>query len=110
MDQVNVTLAMIGNPDLGVSIQYSKWDGRVRKRFDYFPRGDLSRVLEFVESLHETPLSVGLFIAFRKAWLVVKEFMEKDGALPTSIEWIAAPDLAPEAFPTSVPPGRRSTA
>jgi hypothetical protein len=34
LDRVKLTLAMIGNPDLGVSIQYSKWDGRVRKRLD----------------------------------------------------------------------------
>jgi hypothetical protein len=49
--------------------------------------------------LHETPLSVGLFIPFPTTWRAVKEFMETDGELPASIEWIAVADLPPETFP-----------
>jgi hypothetical protein len=107
-DQVSVSLAMIGNPELGVYLDYSKWDGRIKQGLSYSPKGDLTRLLEFVESLHTTPLSVGLFIPFPKAWLAVKEFMETDGELPTSIEWIADRDLPPEAFPVPAPPGQRS--
>jgi hypothetical protein len=72
---------------------------------------DLSRLGEFVESLHETQLSVGLFIPFPAAWKAVKEFMETDGELPTSIEWIATRDFPPGTFPflscdgTQVRPG-----
>jgi hypothetical protein len=98
VDSVNVSLAMIGHPDHGVYLQYHKWDGRIRKGQTYFPRGDLTRLGEFVLSLHGTPLSVGLFIPFATAWIAVKEFMERDGELPTGIAWIAGRDLPKEAF------------
>jgi len=52
-----------------------------------------------VRSLHGTPLSVGLFVPFPVAWKAVKEFIETDGELPTSIEWVANSDLSPETFP-----------
>ena len=36
---------------------------------------------------------------FPNAWKAVKEFIETDGELPKSIEWIASSDLPPEAYP-----------
>ena len=39
--------------------------------------------------MHDTVLPIGLFIPFEKAWTAVKEFIETDGKLPRSIEWIA---------------------
>jgi len=104
IDRVGVHLYMIGNRNLGVYLIYDKWDGRIRQKYSYAPKGDFSRLGEFVESRHETPLSVGLFIPFPKAWKAVKEFMETDGELPTSIEWIAIRDLPPETFPVPKPP------
>jgi hypothetical protein len=99
MDRVAAHLYMTGNRDLGVYLAYSKWDGRIRRKYSYSPKGDLSRLGEFVESLHETRLSVGLFIPFPAAWKAVKEFMETNGELPTSIEWIATRDFPPGTFP-----------
>jgi hypothetical protein len=99
MDRVAAHLYMTGNRDLGVYFVYHKWDGRIRHKYSYVPKGDLSRLGEFVESLHETPLSVGLFVPFPAAWKAVKEFMETDGELPTSIEWIASRDVPPGTFP-----------
>jgi Immunity protein Imm1 len=52
-----------------------------------------------VRNPHNDPLPVGLFIPFKTAWLAVKEFIETDGALPKSIEWIANKDLPPGTFP-----------
>jgi hypothetical protein len=104
IDQVKASLSMIGNPDLGVYLDYSKWDGRIRRKYSYVSKGDLSRLRELVESLHETQLPVGVFIPFPVAWKAVKEFMETDGELPTSIEWIASRDLPPGTFPTPLPP------
>ncbi|WP_292613181.1 Imm1 family immunity protein [Nitrobacter sp. 62-13] len=98
-EQVTSNLSMIGNSDLGVYLSYRKWDGRVRQQRSYVAKGDLSRLGEFVRSLHGTPLSVGLFVPFPVAWKAVKEFIETDGELPTSIEWIASSDLPPETFP-----------
>jgi len=104
IDQVKVTLFMFGNPDLGAYFIYSKWDGRIRHKDSYATKGDLSRLGEFVKSRHGTPLSVGLFVPFPVAWKAVKEFMETDGELPTSIEWIATRDLPPGTFPVPKPP------
>jgi len=98
-EQVTSNLSMIGNSDLGVYLSYRKWDGRVRQQRSYVAKGDLSRLGEFVRSLHGTPLSVGLFVPFPVAWKAVKEFIETDGELPTSIEWVANSDLSPETFP-----------
>jgi hypothetical protein len=98
LDRVKVHLAMYGNRDLGVYLIYDKWDGRIRKKDGYCSRGDLSRLGEFVRTLHDTPLSVGLFIPFAAAWLAVKEFIETDGELPQSIAWIADSDLPPGTF------------
>ena len=89
---------MIGNRDLGVYLQYDKWDGRIQRKQTFNSKGDLNRLGEFVRSLHGTPLSVGLFIPFAVAWKAVKEFIETDGELPISIAWIASSDLPPETF------------
>jgi hypothetical protein len=98
-DQVNVQLYMTGNPNLGVNLLYSKWDGRIRRRVSFSSKGDLNRLHEFARSRHGTPLSVGLFIPFREAWKAVKEFIESDGQLPKGIEWINNDDLSPNIFP-----------
>ena len=52
-----------------------------------------------MRNLHNDPLPVGLFIPFKSAWLAVKEFIETDGALPKSIEWVANKDLPAGTFP-----------
>ena len=49
--------------------------------------------------MHDDPMPVGLFIPYDKAWLAGKDFIATDGALPTSIEWIANKNLPPETFP-----------
>lgn len=95
--RVDADLMMWGNPAHGVLLIYSKWGGGRREVFS--SKGDLSRIRELVRSLHDTPLPVGLFIPFPKAWLAVKEFMETEGELPKSIEWIANRDLPPNTFP-----------
>jgi hypothetical protein len=62
-------------------------------------KGDLRRLRELVRSTHDTPLPVGLFIPFEQAWKAVKEFIETDGTLPQSIDWIANRDPPPSTFP-----------
>jgi hypothetical protein len=90
---------MYGHPALGVLLCYSKWDGRIRQAQGYLSKGDLTRLGELIRSLQETPLPVGLFIPFAEAWKAVKEFMETDGELPTSIAWVDSRDLPPNTFP-----------
>jgi hypothetical protein len=96
-DRVDVELMMWGNPELGVLLIYSKWGGGYKDTFS--SKGDMSQLQTLVRSLHDTPLPVGLFIPFETAWKAVKEFIETDGELPTSIEWVANRDLPPNTFP-----------
>jgi hypothetical protein len=88
---------MWGNPEHGVLLIYSKWGGGLKQT--YSSKGDFARLRERVRSMHDTVLPVGLFIPFDKAWPAVKEFIETDGKLPKSIEWIANRDLPPNTFP-----------
>ena len=95
--RIDVKLEMWADPDLGVLLIWSKWGGGYE--LTYTSKRDLSRLREWVESSHGTPLPVGLFIPFEKAWLAVKEFLETDGELPKSIEWVANRDLPRNTFP-----------
>jgi hypothetical protein len=95
--RIDIRLEMWGHPDLGVLIIYSKWGGGYKQT--YTSRGDLSRLRELVRGMQGTPLPVGLFIPYESAWNAVKEFIEADGALPKSIEWVANRDLPPNTFP-----------
>jgi Immunity protein Imm1 len=95
----DINLTMWGGPGVGVLLIYHKI-GPVGFRDAYSSKGDMSRIREWVDSLHEDPLPVGLFIPFDKAWLAVKEFMETEGQLPTSIEWVRNHDLPPNTFPS----------
>lgn len=96
---VTATLFLAMSPQYGATLQYTKWDGRVEKQTSYNSKGDLKRLDEFIWSVHGTPLSVGLFIAFEGGWRAIKEFIQTEGELPTSIEWMSSRDLPPETFP-----------
>jgi Immunity protein Imm1 len=95
--RIDIELMMWANPDLGVLLVYTKWGGGHEQVFS--SKGDLRRLREWVRGFHGTPLPVGLFIPFEVAWKAVKEFIETDGALPRSIEWIANRDLPADTFP-----------
>ena len=95
--QVEANLTMWGSPGLGVLIYYSRYGGGLSDH--YYTVSDRSKLNQWVTGLHDTPLPVGLFIPFRDAWPAVKEFMETEGELPKSIEWIAARDLPAGTFP-----------
>jgi hypothetical protein len=109
LDQVNMTLYMTGHPGAGAFLQYARWDGRVRRKQVFYSKGNLERLGEFVDSLHGDRMSIGLFIPFPVAWNAVRQFMETDGELPDSIEWVASTDLPRETFPMSQGPGKSST-
>lgn len=95
--RIDIRLSMWGNPDLGVLLIYEKVGGGHME--GYCSKGDMSRIREWVRSLHDTPLPVGLFISFDRAWNAVKEFMKTEGNLPTSIDWVKGSDLPPGTFP-----------
>jgi hypothetical protein len=101
--RIDVYKMMWGHPELGVQLMYKRWGGGYDDVF--YSRGDMSRLAEWVESLHEDLKPVGLFVPFDVAWLAVKEFIETDGALPKSIAWVSDRDLPPDTFPDPSAPG-----
>jgi hypothetical protein len=82
---------------MALLLHYRKWGGGHKDT--YYSKGDLSRLKAWVWTVHGDLMPMGLFIPFERAWLAVKEFMETDGALPKSINWIAEADIPDEAFP-----------
>lgn len=95
--RVDLELMMWGIPNVGVLLIYRKYGGGYQETFT--SKGDMTRLKEWVRSLHEDPLPVGLFIPFPDAYEAVKEFIETDGQLPKCIEWVANKDLPPGTFP-----------
>jgi hypothetical protein len=81
---------MWGNRDLGVLLIYTKYGGGYKEA--YRSKGDLTRLREWVRTVHGDPLPVGLYISFRNAWNAVKGFMATEessrkasNGLPTEI-------------------------
>jgi len=95
--RVELHLELYGMPGLGVLLFYNKFGGGYEDA--YVSKGDMSRLKEWVRNLHNDPLPVGLFIPFHKAYEALTEFIETDGQLPKSIEWMASNDLPPDTFP-----------
>jgi immunity protein Imm1 of predicted polymorphic toxin system len=95
--RVDVNLLIQGHRDLGILLQYRKVGRQPIQT--YYSKGDLTRLHQWVTTAHGDRVPVGLFIPFETAWKAIKEFMERDAALPASIEWIAAKDLPAGTFP-----------
>jgi hypothetical protein len=95
--RVDVNLTIQGHPDLGVLLQYRKIGRQPIETF--YSRGDLSRLHQWVKTAHDDLMPIGLFIPFETAWKAIKEFMERQAALPKSIVWIAAKDIPADTFP-----------
>ncbi len=98
----NVSLSLAAHPRFGVLLQWRKWDGQ--RAYIYIAKGDLTRPREFVRNLHDDPLPIGLLVPFEEAWKAVKEFLEADGRLPQSIEWLHEIELPPDTFPAQHDP------
>lgn len=95
--RVDIDLSLWGHPKYGVLLIWSKSGGGWAE--DFTSKGDLRRLRELVRATHGTLLPIGLFVPYDVAWRAVKEFLETDGALPKSIEWIANRDLPDNIFP-----------
>src|SRR3954471_8458657 len=98
--RVDVNLNIIGSARHGVMLNFQKWDRGIKE--DLYSKGDLSRLMRWTETRHGDVWPIGLFIPFESAREAIKEFMQRDGALPTSIAWIASKDIPQEAFPDPV--------
>lgn len=96
--RADTSLSMWASPELGVLLQYARYGGG-EPRQDWFSKDYMSKTRQWVRSLHDTLLPVGLFIPFVQAWLAVREFMETEGQLANSIEWVSSDDLPANTFP-----------
>ena len=95
--RIDVHLHMWGHPVFGVLLFYEKYGGGFDEAFS--SKGDINRLKEWVRTLQTDLRPVGLFIPFEEAWKAVKEFMETDGELPKSIEWVNNDTLPEGTFP-----------
>lgn len=95
--RIDLDLTILGSPEHGVLLCYqtSGPDGMET----HYSKGDLQRLHEWVKTMHGDLMPTGLFIPFEWAWKAVKEFLEREGALPKSISWIASRDIPADAFP-----------
>ena len=92
--RIDIGLEMWGHPDLGVLLIWSKLGGGFKLMFSSQGRPDPASASGF-EALTIRRCRVGLFVPYETAWKAVKEFIETDGELPKSIEWIANRELPP---------------
>jgi hypothetical protein len=97
--RIDIDLTIQGDLGHGILLFYHKWGGG--RSDGWYSKGDQTKMNRWVETIQGDQLPVGLFIPFETAWKAVKEFVERDGALPQSIEWIADRDLPANAF---IPP------
>jgi hypothetical protein len=98
--RVDVHLTIQGHPDLGVLLQWRK-TGRQPVQ-SYYSKGDLTKLHQWVQTVHGDRMPVGLFIPFDTAWPAVKEFMDRNGVLPEAIAWINGSELPATAFPPPI--------
>lgn len=94
--RIDIGLHIQGDLTHGILLWYNKSGGG--KWEAMYSKGDPTKMNQWIETIEGDPLPVGLFISFETAWTAVKEFLEREGALPTSIEWIADKDLPENAF------------
>ena len=101
--RVDVDFFIVGHPNLGVLLMHKKyrWGGGLKD--SYVSKGNLTCLDRYYRDSSGSLLAIGLFIPFEDAWKAVKEFIETDGALPKSIDWIADRDLPPDTFPDQSP-------
>lgn len=99
--RVDIRLQMWASPKLGVLLIYSKLGAP--GGFAFTSKGDYSKLGFYTQTLRGDIRPAWLYIPFEDAWKAVKEFIETDGALPKSIEWISNKDLTPDTFPDPIP-------
>lgn len=95
-DRIDVNLTIQGDLRHGILLFYNKSGGR--QWVARYSLGDPTKWRQWVETPQGDQMSAALFISFEAAWEAVKEFIERDGALPAGIEWIADADLPDYAF------------
>jgi hypothetical protein len=94
--RIDINLTILGHPDFGVHLSYQRF---AAQGLTFYSKGDLGRLRECVRTMHGDLVPIGLYVPFETAWKEVKEFIERDGAVPKTITWIAGRDLPADTFP-----------
>ena len=95
--EINITLHIIGKPDLGVLLLYDRMSAT--DGYSYYSVGNPKLFRTLVMATQVSRMPMGLFIPFEQAFEAVNEFIQTDGARPKCIEWIAPSDLPEGSFP-----------
>ncbi len=95
--EINITLHIIGKPDLGVLLVYDRMSAT--DGYSYYSVGDPKMFRTLVEATQVSRMPMGLFIPFEQALKAVVEFIQTNGARPKCIEWIAPSELPEGSFP-----------
>jgi len=94
--RIDLHLTIQGDLEHGVLLNHRKSGARHREH--WYSKGDPAKWRQWVEIRQQDLMSAAMFIPFEAAWLAVKEFIERDGALPNSIEWVSLDELPIFAF------------
>jgi hypothetical protein len=94
--RIDINLTIQGDLKHGILLWYNKsgggeWEAK-------YSKGDSAKWRQWVETPQGDQMPAALFIPFEMAWKAVKEFIEREGALPKNVEWIADFDLPDFAF------------
>jgi immunity protein Imm1 of predicted polymorphic toxin system len=95
--EINITLHIIGKPDLGVLLVYDRMSAT--DGYSYYSVGDPKMFRTLVKATQVSRMPLGLFIPFEQALKAVVEFIQTNGARPKCIEWIAPSELPEGSFP-----------
>lgn len=95
--RVVIDLMMSGDPRFGVLLIYSKLGGP--DSFAFTSKGDGALKGRYTQTRHSDLMPLWHYIPFEEAWKAVQEFVQTDGALPKSIEWISNKNLDEDTFP-----------
>lgn len=95
-DRIDIDLTIQGDLKHGVLLWYNRSGGG--QWIAKYSKGDTSRWREWIETRQGDQMSAALFIPFETAWKAVEEFIDREAALPQSIEWISDTELPDFAF------------
>ncbi len=92
--RMDISLRLLAHAKYGVFLFYEKSRGA-----RYSSKGDMTKVKTYVRTAHDDLRTLAFFIPFEKAWLAVKDFIESNGDLPKSIDWVDMKEIKELAFP-----------
>ena len=101
--RVDIDFFLVGHPSIGVQLTHRRIKRGSGRNESFSSISNTAYLDRYYRDRYGSLIAIGLFIPFEDAWRAVKEFLETDGALPKSIEWIAGRDLPPDAFPDTSP-------